>query len=151
MFIDALKKTLKDQVKISEHLLKEVSKDRSYAQPVMPSCVVMAVEDKHIQETLRIANDYKVPVTVRGAGSGKSGGAVPEPEGIVLILSGYNKILEIDQLNSCAVVQPGVITDHLKKAASEVGLFYPPDLSSSDWCTIGGNVAENSGGATALK
>ena len=125
--------------------------DKSYEPGILPKCVIIAEDDNDIKTVLSYANKHKTSLTVRGAGSGKSGGAIPEVDGIVLSLEKYNKILELDLSNSCITVQPGVITDTIKEIASKEGLFYPPDPSSSDWCTIGGNVAENSGSSNALK
>ena len=104
-----------------------------------------------VKEVLSIANEFKIPITVRGAGSGKSGGAIPEFNGLVLSFENMNKIIELDSLNSCITVEPGVILDDIKTHALQNNLFYPVETSSSDWCTIGGNVATNSGGANSLK
>ena len=112
--------------------------------------MITAEKDDDIKILLDYTNTHKIPITVRGAGSGKSGGAIPENDGIALSLEAYNNILEVDPDNHCMVVQPGVIVDTIKAAADKHQLFYPPDPSSSDWCTIGGNVAENAGGAAAI-
>jgi glycolate oxidase len=90
-------------------------------------------------------------LVVRGAGTGYTGGAVPTHGGIVVSMERMNRIVEIDELNLLAVVEPNVITGDLQRAVEAVGLFYPPDPASLDTCSIGGNVAENAGGPRAFK
>ena len=92
-----------------------------------------------------------VPVVARGAGTGLAGGAVPLDNGVLLGLSKLNQILEIDSANRLASVQPGVRNVSISQAAAQYGLYYAPDPSSQIACTIGGNVAENSGGVHCLK
>jgi glycolate oxidase len=116
-----------------------------------PQVVVLPKNATEISEVLKLANRYKIPVAPRGAGSGLSGGSVPQQGGIALALTLMNRILEIDTENSVAVVEPGVITFALQKAVEKVGLFYPPDPSSLKQSAIGGNIAENAGGARCLK
>ncbi len=149
--MDELKSQLEHAFTQENSELEAHMGDKSYQAPIKPKCVIKARDDKDILTVLKYANEHQHPITIRGAGSGKSGGAIPEPEGIALSLEGYNKILECDIQNSCMVVQPGVIVDDIKAMAKSHGLFYPPDPSSSDWCTIGGCVAENAGGAAAIK
>ncbi|MFN2349584.1 MAG: FAD-linked oxidase C-terminal domain-containing protein, partial [Thioalkalivibrio sp.] len=103
------------------------------------------------QAVLRICREASVPVVARGAGTGLSGGALPLENGVILSLARFNQILEIDVDNRCAVVQPGVRNLAITEAASPHGLYYAPDPSSQIACTIGGNVAENSGGVHCLK
>ncbi|RAP29325.1 glycolate oxidase subunit GlcD [Candidatus Marinamargulisbacteria bacterium SCGC AG-343-D04] len=141
----------RDLVSVNPEILHAHSADKSYEEAVLPKCVVTPETDDDIRDILRYANEHKHVVTVRGAGSGKSGGAVPEINGIAINMEHFNKIIELDLENSCMVVQPGVIVDQIKEKAEEKGLWYPPDPSSSDWCMIGGNIAENAGGAAALK
>jgi len=129
----------------------EYTKDYSSAAPVEPSLIVEAESQDEVATVLKVANDFKVPVTPRGTGTGKSGGSVPLPEGIVLGLKSMNRILDIDVANKMVVVEPGVITKTLQDELEKVGLFYPPDPSSYKICTIGGNVIENAGGPKALK
>jgi glycolate oxidase len=100
---------------------------------------------------MRLAQRVRVPVTPRGAGTGLSGGAVPVSGGIVLSLEKMNRILEIDRANLMVTVEPGVITGELHRAVEAEGLFYPPDPASLDSCSIGGNIAEGSGGPRAVK
>src|SRR5690606_1794331 len=92
-----------------------------------------------------------VPVVARGAGTGLSGGAMPHPMGVVLSLAKFNQILKIDVLARTAAVQCGVRNLAISEAAAPYGLYYAPDPSSQIACTIGGNVAENSGGVHCLK
>ncbi|MBU2460549.1 FAD-binding oxidoreductase, partial [Patescibacteria group bacterium] len=104
-----------------------------------------------MSEILKLAQQERVPVTPRGAGTGLSGGAVPVCGGIVLSLEKMNRILEIDQENLMVTVEPGVITGELHRTVEAEGLFYPPDPASLDTCSIGGNIAEGSGGPRAVK
>jgi glycolate oxidase len=116
-----------------------------------PEAVVFPGSAQEIDKILRLANRHRFAVTPRGAGTGRSGGAVPVAGGVVLVLTRLNRILEINATDMVAVVEPGVITGVLKAAVEEQGLYYPPDPSSADFCTIGGNVAECAGGAVAVK
>ena len=125
--------------------------DKSYEKGCLPTLVVCAETDHDVKQVLDYANSHNVPITTRGAGSGKSGGAIPEVDGLVLSLEKMNQVIDVDINNQCITVEPGVITDKIKLIANENGLFYPPDPSSSDWCTIGGNIAANSGSSNALK
>ena len=116
-----------------------------------PEAVVRAVEVEQIARVLAAASEHRVPVVPRGAGSGQSGGSLPVDGGLVLNLAGMDRILKIDPADQVAVVQPGVITADLQRAAEARGLFYPPDPASVEFCTVGGNAAENSGGLRAVK
>ena len=116
-----------------------------------PSVVVKPANTKEISEILKVANDYKIPTTPIGARTGLSGGALSIYQGIGLSLERLNKIIEIDEKNLQVTVEPAVITQVLREAVAEKGLFYPVDPSSQGSCWIGGNVAENSGGARAVK
>jgi glycolate oxidase len=116
-----------------------------------PEIVVKATSAEQISEILKLAQRERVPVTPRGAGTGLSGGAVPVCGGIVLSLEKMNRILEIDQENLMVTVEPGVITGELHRTVEADGLFYPPDPASLDTCSIGGNIAEGSGGPRAVK
>jgi glycolate oxidase len=99
----------------------------------------------------RLCNEQGIPLVVRGAGTGYTGGAVPTSGGIVLSMARLNRILEIDELNLIAVVEPNVVNGDLQRAVERVGLFYPPDPASLDTSSIGGNVAECAGGPRAFK
>ncbi|MCL4106643.1 UNVERIFIED_CONTAM: hypothetical protein GTU68_009777 [Idotea baltica] len=104
-----------------------------------------------VQRILNICHQNAVPVVARGAGTGLSGGAMPHPEGVVLSMAKFNRILEIDADSGTARVQPGVRNLAISEHANSQGLYYAPDPSSQIACTIGGNVAENSGGVHCLK
>ena len=116
-----------------------------------PQVVIKPANSIEISQILKIANQYKIPVTPIGARTGLSGGALSVFGGIGLSLERLNKILEIDQDNLQVIVEPAVITQVLRDAVAEKNLFYPVDPSSMGSCWIGGNVAENSGGARAVK
>lgn len=117
----------------------------------LPDVVVVPRTVLHIAQVMRLANEHEVCVIPRGAGSGMTGGSLPESGGIVLVLTQFDRILEIDTQNLVAVVEPGVVTTQLHKAVEAQGLFYPPDPASMNFSTIGGNIAENSGGMRAVK
>ncbi len=116
-----------------------------------PSVVVKPVSASEISEILKLANEHKIPVTAIGGRTGLSGGALCVHKGIGLSTERLNKILNIDEQNLQVIVEPAVITQVLREAVAEKGLFYPPDPSSQGSCWIGGNVAENAGGARAVK
>ncbi|RJQ15123.1 MAG: FAD-binding protein [Nitrospiraceae bacterium] len=116
-----------------------------------PSAVVKPVSTDEVSQVLSYASGKKIPVVPRGAGTGMTGGAVPAKDSIILSLDGMNRVLEIDKKNMVAVVEPGVINGHLQGKVEAEGLFYPPDPASMNFCTLGGNVAENAGGPRAIK
>lgn len=116
-----------------------------------PEAVARALDTAQISRILRACWEHGVPVVPRGAGSGLSGGALPIQGGLVLDLAGMRRIMAIEPADQVAVVQPGVVTADLQAAAQAKGLFYPPDPASVSFCTIGGNLAENSGGLRAVK
>ncbi len=106
---------------------------------------------EQVQAVVRVCARHKIPFVSRGAGTGLSGGALPAEGGIVISLARMNRILEVDIPNQRVVVEPGVINAHVTQRVAPYGYFYAPDPSSQSVCTIGGNVAENSGGAHCLK
>lgn len=116
-----------------------------------PSVVLKPANAKEISEILKVANEFYIPVTPIGARTGLSGGALCVQQGIGLSLERLNKIIEIDEKNLQVIAEPGVITQVLREAVAAKGLFYPVDPSSMGSCFIGGNIAENSGGARAVK
>ncbi len=116
-----------------------------------PNVVLKPANAQEISQILILANEYKIPVTPIGARTGLSGGALSIYEGIGLSMERLNSIIEIDERNLQVVTEPAVITQVLREAVAEKGLFYPVDPSSQGSCWIGGNVAENSGGARAVK
>jgi glycolate oxidase len=113
--------------------------------------VVFPGSTQEVSQLARLCNDARVPLVARGAGTGYSGGAVPTRGGIVLSLERMDRILDIDQINLIARVQPNVITGDLQDAVEKVGLFYPPDPASLRQSALGGNVAECAGGPRAFK
>jgi glycolate oxidase len=117
----------------------------------MPLVVVLPETTAQVSEILQYAHAEGIKVVPRGAGTSLSGGALPLADGILLGLSKFNRVLEIDYANRCAVVQPGVTNLAITKAVEHRGFYYAPDPSSQIACTIGGNVAENSGGVHCLK
>lgn len=116
-----------------------------------PSVVVKPANTSEVSAVIKLANEYKIPTTPIGAQTGLSGGALSIYEGIGLSLERLNKIIEIDEQNLQVIVEPAVITQVLRETVAEKGLFYPVDPSSMGSCWIGGNIAENSGGARAVK
>ncbi len=117
----------------------------------IPKLVVLPETVEQVQQIMRLCHQQNVPVVARGAGTGLSGGALPLSEGIVLSLAKFNNILEVDYANRTARVEPGVRNLAISEAVAPLGLYYAPDPSSQIACTIGGNVAENSGGVHCLK
>jgi len=118
---------------------------------VVPSAVLLPSTSEQVQEIVRICDRERIPFVARGSGTGLSGGALPYAGGVVISLSRLNRILEVDIPNARVVVEPGVINSNVTQEVSPYGYFYAPDPSSQSVCTIGGNVAENSGGAHCLK
>jgi len=117
----------------------------------LPMVVALPSNEEEVREVLRTCNELKVPVVARGAGTGLSGGALPMGDGVLLSLAKMRRILAVDPLARTARVQPGVTNLAVSQAAAPYGLFYAPDPSSQIACSIGGNVAENSGGVHCLK
>ena len=116
-----------------------------------PSVVIKPANTAEVAAIVKVANQFKIPLTPIGARTGLSGGALSVHQGIGLSMERLNKILSIDENNLQVIVEPAVITQVLREAVAEKGLFYPPDPSSQGSCWIGGNVAENAGGARAVK
>ncbi|MEE9303472.1 MAG: FAD-linked oxidase C-terminal domain-containing protein [Thiotrichaceae bacterium] len=140
-----------------EQLITETEELRPYecdglsAYKKLPLAVVLPETIEQIQQIMRICSNLFIPVVARGAGTGLSGGAMPHEGGIILGLSRFNKILDVDVDSQSARVQPGVRNLAITEAAREFNLYYAPDPSSQIACSIGGNVAENSGGVHCLK
>ncbi len=140
-----------DQLRQDEDTLANYGRDES-GHPAHPSdLVVFAESTQDVSLIARTCYAHGVPYTPVGARSGKSGGSIPVHGGVSLSVERMNRILELKAEDLTATVQPGVITGDLMRAAEEQNLFYPPDPNSWDWCTLGGNVAENAGGPRALK
>lgn len=116
-----------------------------------PGCVVFPADAEQVAQLLRLANRCQIPVFPRGAGSGMVGGAIPNRDGIVMVLRRLNRILEIDPDNMLARVEPGVVTAQFQETVLQYGLFYPPDPASIQFSTLGGNAATCAGGPRAVK
>ena len=117
----------------------------------LPGVVVMPGTPEQVREIVRLLHLIQVPFVARGAGTGLSGGALAEPDAVLITLTRLNQILNIDPVQRRAVVQPGVVNARLSEAVLPHGLYYAPDPSSQAACTVGGNVAENAGGPHCLK
>jgi glycolate oxidase len=135
----------------AEEDLITYSFDGTAALRQMPGCVVFASKTQEVRDVLQFANVAKIPVVTRGSGTGLSGGSVPSADCIVLCTVKMGRILELDRANLTMLVEAGVTTLQVAEAAAAAGLFYPPDPGSMKISTIGGNVAENSGGLRGLK
>ena len=116
-----------------------------------PLCAVLPADTREVSLVLKYCRDHGVNVVPRGAGTSLSGGSIPLGDGILLVMSRLNRVLDLDYENRCAVVQPGVTNLAISKAVEDRGFYYAPDPSSQLACSIGGNVAENSGGVHCLK
>jgi glycolate oxidase len=125
--------------------------DAAVLDPVLPAAALRPVTSEALSYVVRLCNENRIPLTVRGAGTNLSGGTIPFPDGVVVLTNALNRILEINEADMYAVVQPGVVTAKLAAAVEAKGLFYPPDPGSQDVSTLAGNVAENAGGLRGLK
>lgn len=142
----------KENVFTSEADRQTYSYDSAVLPPVVPAAVLRPVTVESLGECVKKLYEAGVPMTVRGAGTNLSGGAIPDnTETVVILTNGLNRILEINVRDLYAVVEPGVVTATLAEAVAEKGLFYPPDPGSMSVSTIGGNIAENAGGLRGLK
>src|SRR3954468_24730413 len=139
-----------------DHVVTQVDQLRTYESDgllqyrALPRAVVLPDTAEQVQRVVRLCHEQGVPWVARGAGSGLSGGALPVEEGVLIVLARMRRILEVDLLNQRVVVEPGVTNIDVSKAVAPTH-FYPPDPSSQIVCSIGGNVAENSGGAHCFK
>lgn len=150
--IKSLRKSIPaDRIITDRDILETYSHDETSDLSGMPDIVIRAKTVSDVSGIFKVCTAYRVPVIPRGAGTGVTGGAVPVHGGLVLSLEQMNSIIEIDEKNMVAVVEPGVITGQLQNAAREKGLMYPPDPASLDTCSLGGNVAEGAGGPRAVK
>lgn len=125
--------------------------DATAAMKVEATCVLLPHTVEQVSEVVRYCREAKLPIVTRGSGTGLSGGSIPIPGGVVLCLVHFNKVLEVDAANLTLLAECGAITKSIDDAAHPVGLFYPPDPGSMTISTIGGNVANNSGGLRGLK
>ena len=117
----------------------------------MPWIVVLPRDTAEVSAVLKLCTEAGVPVVARGSGTGLSGGALPASDGVLMVMSRFDSILEVDEATLTARVQPGVTNLRISERVDHLGLFYAPDPSSQVICSIGGNVAENSGGVHSLK
>lgn len=131
--------------------LERCASDETEDLYFLPDWVATPRSTDDVSRLLRFAYAHDIPVTPRGAGTGLSGGALAVHGGLILSLEKMNRVLEIDEKNLCAVVQPGVVTETFQNQVEALGLFYPPDPASRGSCMLGGNVAECSGGPRAVK
>jgi glycolate oxidase len=141
----------KNHVFYDSETLNSYSHDETEDLRFLPAVVVKPTSVEQISAIMKLANAELIPVTPRGAGTGLSGGALPIKGGISLSMEKFNKILEIDERNLQATVEPGVINQIFRDAVEAKGLFYPPDPASRGTCFLGGNVSENAGGPKAVK
>src|SRR6058998_3677200 len=152
-----MRSELLDRFAATTETIREPEQLRTYecdgltGHRVVPALVALPASVEEVQAVVRICNDGSVPFVARGAGTGLSGGALPVAEGIVISLARLTRILEIDVERAQVVVEPGVANLDVTRAVADAGFYYAPDPSSQQVCTIGGNVAENSGGAHCLK
>ena len=150
--LDTLRAIVGDDGMITEPAaLQTYACDGLTGRRVSPAAVVLPLSTEEVAEVVRTCAASQVPFVARGAGTGLSGGALPVADGVVIGLSRMRAILDIDLDNQQVTVQPGVTNLEVSKAVRPLGYFYAPDPSSQQVCTIGGNVAENSGGAHCLK
>jgi glycolate oxidase len=131
--------------------LYNYSHDETEDFSFLPDLVVKPANADQISRIMQFCSEHGIPVTARGAGTGLSGAALPVHKGIVLSMERLNRILQLDEQNHQALVEPGVIVQVLQEAAIEKGLFYPVDPASRGSCTIGGNIAQSAGGLRAVK
>ena len=135
----------------SEEVLKEYSHDETEDLSFLPEVVVKPQNTSQISQIMKYCNSQNIPMTPCGARTGLSGGSLPVESGLVLSLEKLNSIVEIDERNLQATVEPGVINEVFQNAVKEKGLFYPPDPASKGSCMLGGNISANAGGPKALK
>ncbi len=151
-YIGSFKKIVGDGFVFADaESLNNYAHDETENLHFLPGLVIKPRTVGEVSAIMKICNEQHIPVTPRGAGTGLSGGALPQFGGVLLSTERMNSILDIDERNLQVTTEPGVITEVLQNAVKEKGLFYPPDPSSRGSCFIGGNIAENSGGPKAVK
>jgi glycolate oxidase len=131
--------------------LQDCGHDETEDLSFLPEAVAIPANTAEVSAIMALCNAERIPVTVRGGGSGLAGGALPIKGGLVLWMKRFDQILHIDAQNFQVIVEPGVVTETLQNTLKEKGLFYPPDPSSKGWSFIGGNVNTNAGGPRAVK
>jgi glycolate oxidase len=150
--VDALAAIVgREQILVDAEDLIPYSFDGTAALKQRPEAVVFPRTTAQVAECIRLAASARLPIVTRGSGTGLSGGSIPSAGSVVLCLAQMNAILDVDARNLTLRAQPGVVTQRIDEAAGKHGLFYPPDPGSMRISTIGGNVAENSGGLRGLK
>ena len=151
-YLEAFKKIVGERFVFTDgETLDLFAKDETENLHFLPDIVIKPRTAEEISAIMKICNAHRIPVTPRGAGTGLSGGALPNFGGVLISFERMNSIIEIDEKNLQVTTEPGVITEVLQNAVKEKKLFYPPDPSSRGSCFIGGNIAENSGGPKAVK
>lgn len=141
----------KERVISEKDVLETCSRDETPDFSVIPDILVFPISTQEVSQIAKICSHLRVPLVPRGKGTGVAGGALAIHGGVVISFERMNRIIEIDRENLAAVVEPGVVTRDIDEAAKEFGLMYPPDPSSLDSCSIGGNVAVGAGGPRAVK
>src|SRR5438309_832635 len=150
--VEALRRIVPGEgVIVSEAERRVYESDGLTAYRQLPLVVVLPSTVDEVAAVLRYCKEGGIKVVPRGAGTSLSGGALPLADGVLLGMAKFNRVLEVDYDNRCAIVQPGVTNLAISKAVENAGFYYAPDPSSQIACTIGGNVAENSGGVHCLK
>jgi glycolate oxidase len=153
---DALKQEMRSLLGESwfttdEATLSEYGHDETEDFLFLPEAVAFPPDTATVSALMRLCNLYRIPVTIRGGGSGLAGGALPIHGGLLISMKRFDRIINIDERNFQVVVEPGVITETLQNTLQEKGLYYPPDPSSRGWSYIGGNINTNAGGPRAVK
>jgi glycolate oxidase len=136
---------------VDENALRDHGHDETEDLLFLPEAVAEPANTAEISALVQICYNHRIPVTIRGGGSGLAGGALPVYGGLIISMKRLDAILQIDERNFQVIVEPGVITEHLQNTLKDKGLFYPPDPSSRGWSFIGGNVSTNAGGPKAVK
>ncbi|MCK5722441.1 MAG: FAD-binding oxidoreductase, partial [Gammaproteobacteria bacterium] len=150
-FIKTIKKILKaDQILTDPANVWNYGYDNSRRHAV-PDMVVFPATHEQVQQIISLCNKHTVALTPRGRGTGTTGATVPLHAGVVLSTERLNRIIKIDPANRYIVVEPGVTNQQVQNAAKEHGFFWPPDPTSSAYCSVGGNLAYNSAGPRAVK
>jgi glycolate oxidase len=151
LIADCVRELAPEQVITDRAQLRTYECDGLASYRCIPGLVVLAQSTADVAFVVRRCADLGVPFIARGSGTGLSGGALPRSDGVLIVVSRMNRIVSVDAHDERAVVEPGVINAHLTRAAAPLGYYYAPDPSSQQVCSLGGNVAENSGGAHCLK
>ncbi|SNC67784.1 glycolate oxidase [Hymenobacter gelipurpurascens] len=138
-------------LRVEAEVYADYGRDHTEDLHFAPDVVVRPANAEEVSQIVRLCHEHRIPVTPRGAGTGLSGGALPIHNGVVISTERLNRIIEIDERNLQAIVEPGVVTEVFQNAVKEVGLFYPPDPASKGSCFLGGNLSESSGGPKAVK